>query len=383
MRAYAREDEERVHLQAQVRAWTSARLLADAQGAALESQLRTDLRRTNVMLRAVLALFTAIITAATLGLIYVTLQVRSDAASSVLLAMGAAGCLTAAELAVAKFRVYRFGVEEAWAAGGVLLAALSASIAASLSGMSHSETAGFAVAAVSGVAVYQRYGAVYALIAGIACAAAIPFQLGLPFAITRIAAASGLAGAFLAFRTLKRRHEGSFIADEYAIAQATAWAGVYLVINLQIQPWRDTNANAGWFYWATYAAVWLLPAAGLQLAIREKDRSLIAVNLLMALGTLATNKAYLGSEHQSWDPMLLGVLLMAAAIGVRRWLLAGPDGQRNGYTPLRILDADRELIRVAANLSAGFRPATGAAPVQPDPRFGGGRSGGGGASGAF
>ena len=78
MRAYSRDDEERVRLQAQVREWASADLIDAALGNALDAELRTDLRRTNSMLRGVLAFFTAIIIAAVAGFVVAFFQIRAD-----------------------------------------------------------------------------------------------------------------------------------------------------------------------------------------------------------------------------------------------------------------------------------------------------------------
>jgi hypothetical protein len=80
------------------------------------------------------------------------------------------------------------------------------------------------------------------------------------------------------------------------------------------------------FYWATYAAIWLLPATGFALAVRDKHRPMLWANLVMAIATLATNKPYLGWQQHTWDPVLLGALLLATAMVVRRWLSRGPDG---------------------------------------------------------
>ena len=143
--------------------------------------------------------------------------------------------------------------------------------------------------------------------------------------------------------------------------------------------WNLGTPSNTWFYWCTYAATWVMPAAGLFFAIREKDRTFLNVNLLMVLATLATNKPYLGWPRQTWDPMLLGLLLMGGAVLLRRWLAAGPDGQRRGFTPARILDRDRAMLTLLSTASVAWQkpsptPTAASAPSE----FTGGRSGGGG-----
>ena len=82
MRRYLPADEERIHVQALVREWTRAGLLGGAQGAALDVQLRTDLRRTNWPLRAVLALFTGVMVAASVGLVFVAFDIQGTSAAA-------------------------------------------------------------------------------------------------------------------------------------------------------------------------------------------------------------------------------------------------------------------------------------------------------------
>ena len=61
MRRYNGDDERRIRMQARVRDWMRAGLLRPEQGAALTAQLRADVKRTNDLLRAALALFTVLI----------------------------------------------------------------------------------------------------------------------------------------------------------------------------------------------------------------------------------------------------------------------------------------------------------------------------------
>ena len=76
----------------------------------------------------------------------------------------------------------------------------------------------------------------------------------------------------------------------------------------------------------------------------------------MALATLATNKAYLGRQPQSWDPILFGLLLMGTAIVIRRWLASGPNGERYGFTPVRTLSKHARLMTIVSTASAAFQP---------------------------
>ena len=129
---------------------------------------------------------------------------------------------------------------------------------------------------------------------------------------------------------------------------------------------------------------WVLPIAGLHLGIRDKDRALMDVSVAMGLVTLLTNKSYLGWARHEWDPILLGIFLMAAALSVRHWLSRGPGGMRHGFTPKRVLNQDSEALTLLRMASVTIQPNDPAARPEPAKSgLDGGRSGGGGASGSY
>jgi hypothetical protein len=106
------------------------------------------------------------------------------------------------------------------------------------------------------------------------------------------------------------------------------------------------------------------------------------VNLILAMITLITHKAYLHWPRHSWDPMIFGAMLIATALGLRRWLAAGSGGARNGFTPQRLLEEDRAALSVLRAVSLGVQPVGAPSPASPE-TFGGGRSGGGGAGASY
>jgi hypothetical protein len=111
---------------------------------------------------------------------------------------------------------------------------------------------------------------------------------------------------------------------------------------------------------------------------------MIDAGSITVLATLLSNKLYLGWTRQTWDPILLGALLIGTALTLRRWLASGPGRERYGFTPERVLASGDRALTAAAAISLALPQAPGAASkdhssVQP----GGGESGGGGASGSF
>lgn len=390
MRLYSDDDERRLRLQQRVRDWTRDGLLDASQAAALDLEIGSDLKRTNELLRAALAFFTVIVAVAAVALLVVTFHFdRDDTALATVLAVAAACCFAAADRIAGKARVYRYGVEESLAGLSVALACVATSLFIGHPLLSGRHGAAFGVGAVASFLVYRRFGFVYAGAAAMAFAALIPTQIGLDEAASRAGAAAVFAGLFAAVRPVRLRHGDEFPGDEYALLQAAACAGVYLALNVEISMaigWRDQSHGArDAFYWSTYAATWIVPASALLLAVRGKDRALLAVGLVEAGVTLATNKPYLGLPRQSWDPILFGLLLVSGALLVKRWLETGVDGQRGGYTADRMAARDREWLTVVSNLSAavpaGRRPDRAEPPTST--AFQGGRSGGGGAGAGF
>jgi len=391
MRKYADGQERIIRAKRLADEWVRSGLIDAAQHERIAAGLQVDLRRTNRFLRLTLFGFGFLIIGAAVGLVGVTLDVKSATTAGTLFLIAAPAFALLGEFLIGRFRVYRFGVERASAASAaVLVAGGSGLIAGSSLGVAYGDRQTFAaliVGSAAAFAVYTRYGYVYAAVGAMLCASLAPFQLHLPDTVQRLLAAAILGGCFIAARLKRRKYGDEFPGDEYGSIQASAWLGMYLTLNLHVLFALVTRPLASPFYWFTYAMIWTLPAAGLWLSIRDRDRPLLDVSLVMALGTLLTNKPYLGLARRPWDPILLGLLLMGVAILLRRWLAGGEDGTRDGFTAARLLSSDKDTRAGVAIASAAFHEAPTrphADPPPPDPFEGrGGRSGGGGAGGSF
>jgi hypothetical protein len=392
MRRYSDDVERRIRLQARVHDWARAGLLDADQGQRLESELRVDLRRTGIVLRGSLALFTALVVGATVGLVFVLFDIDEELAGSVTTALAAGACFKAADELASRYRLYRHGVEETLGVAAALLAAISAALLVSAVWSSRGDVplvAALTIGAAGSWTLYRRFGFRYAVLACMACTTLIPFQLHLPYAAERLLAGGVLAAWFVGARATRLHHGDEFPGDDAGVFQAAALAGVYLVANLHVTAGLTASHTpagvAPWFKWLTWLGIWVIPAAGLRLGIVEKDQPLIDASLVLALGTLVSNKPYFGWARQPWDPMLLGVVLLVVAVVGRRWLAAGRDGERAGFTSARILDRDLAALRTLGTVSVGVHPATDERmPASPDDAaFRGGRSGGAGAGGTF
>ncbi len=387
MRRYDLRDEERLRLQRHVRDWAGAGLLTVAQASAIDVELRTPLRSTGTMLRLGLAIFTFICAIAATAFVSVVFNVRGEGAAAALCGLAAVAAFVAADQFAGAKHFHRHGVEEALAVCAVAFATVSVVLTLGQIGRWSEDliAVGLTVAAGLSVLCYVRFGFQYAAIAALVLAALIPLPLEMRSEVKRLFAAAVCAGAFVTARVARSRASSEILEDDADVVSAAAFAGIYIALNLQLVPVElgVVRGEARWFWWLTYACTWLLPVAGLWRAIGARDRTQLRVSVVLLVVTLVTNKPYLGWARNTWDPMLLGVVLMVTALVVRRWLASGADHQRGGFTADRILPSEEEAVQLAGLASAAVHMRPGAQPVPTPPTFGDGRSGGGGATGSF
>ncbi len=387
MSAYHLDDERAIRTGRLVDDWTRSGLLSPEQRDILMPQMAVDLRRTNKFLRITLFVFGGIILQSALGLFAVALfDVSSAAGAGVLCLIVGAGCFRLASHLVSRYHLYRFGVEEAAALSAAGLVAIGAALLIAEAAAGDGPLIlGLATGAAMLTVLYVHFGYAYAAVFALIAAAALPFQFGSAEAVQRVVAVSVLAGAAAVARAARADHGDEYPGDGLMVIEAAAWLGIYGLVNLVLSSGWSGVDRSSTFHWITYAAIWVLPVIVLWLAIRGRERPLLWSGMAMALGTLLSNKEYLGSPRHEWDPMVFGLLLMATAVGVRRWLAAGEDGLRHGYTASRLVASDRDLTGHLAMVSAAHVdvPVSASAPAADPSLGGGGRSGGSGVSGTF
>jgi hypothetical protein len=386
MSAYSDDQERAIRVMRLVQDWTKSGLLTAEQREQIAPELQVGLRRTNRFLRATMFVFGMMILQAFTGLLAIAFA-AGETAAAVLCAINAGLSYFAANWLATRSNLYRFGIEEAAAIASVGFAMASAAL---LFGMDSSSgdapvLAALVTGSLASFAIFLRFGYVYAATAAMVFAAAVPFVPGDSDLVQRLVSIAVLVVIFAVVRSFRNQHGREYPGDSYAIIEAAAWAGIYLLTNLQLSSWISQPEERTTFYWATYVATWVLPAIGLWIAVHDRHRVLLDVNAVLAIVTLMTNKPYLGAERQPYDPIAFGVLLIAVAIGLRRWLASGDDGSRNGFIAERILDSEKERLGVVGTLSVVHQGSVAShpQPASPPAVGGGGSSGGAGATGSF
>jgi hypothetical protein len=378
MNLYSQHDERTIRTQRHVEDWTRSGLLTPEQRDRIVPELHVDVRRTNRFLRITLFLFGYLIVNSMAGLVAFVLGL-GPTATAVLSLLAAAAFFAAAQTLVQRYRLYRFGIEEAAAVASASFFAVAAFIAFERFSMLQALIA----ATLASFVIFRRFGYVYAGIAATLFAAFVPLSLPAADTTRRLLAMMLMLTTF--FLARREDHEWEFPGDAYALIEATAWAALYFIANLKTSSWISYPDGVRPFYWATYVLIWILPGAGLIFAIRDRHRAMLDVNIVLALVTMISNTPYLGAEQKAYDPILFGVMLVAVAIGLRRWMASGGGGSRNGFVAHRVLESEKARLAMAGTASVLVPSAHPAhTHVDTGPAIGGGgRSGGAGSSGSF
>jgi hypothetical protein len=401
VRLYSASREETLRARKLLRDWVGEGILTKTQYQHLEQETVPDLRTTNIYLRLVLFLFTLIIVGAAAALFFVVfLSHPSEQTAGVFFLIFAVVCYAAAEVAVSQVRLYRYGIEEALVVCSVGF--LSVGMQAALFSGSYfpkqdvAQSVVPAAGALFSLWIWRRFGFSYAFLAAMIFVVFLPGYWTSSHSAQHVIVALFYATALACVAAVRPRRRFDYLDEGYSLVEALLWIGIYLDINLQLSSLNLLNRWWGGlpvamefarpFYWTTWVLIWCLPSVILARGVRRKDRFVIAAGAIAAVLTLVSNKPYLGWPRHTWDPMLLGILLTAVAVFIRRWLARGPDGVRHGFTDARLSGKDKRLLD-AGSTALGLLSPSSITPApqtsSPDFRFGGGHSGGGGASSDF
>jgi hypothetical protein len=396
VRLYTASSEETLRARKLLKDWAGEGLLTKEQYQRLEKETISELRTTNIFLRLILFLFTLLSVGAAVALFFVVFLSRpSEQTIGIFCLIFAAVCYAAAEVAVSRARLYRYGIEEALAVCSVGFLCVGMQLA-----FIRPDGVPFLVPAAGAVVslwIWHRFGLWYAFLAAMIFTAFLPGYWTSSHSAQHVIVAVIYGTGLICVAAVRSHHRSDYAEGAYSLVEAFLWLGIYLALNLKLSslnlpaPWwgGGTRAAAEFarpFYWTTWVIIWCLPPLVLARGIRQKDRFVIGVGAIVAVLTFVSNKPYLGWQRHTWDPMLLGVLLTGVALFIRRWLARGPGGVRHGFTAARLSGKDKHWMNAGSAVLGLVSPQSitpTPQPSSPDFRFGGGASGGGGAGGDY
>ena len=239
MRAYSASAEEAVDARNLLKDWLAESFITQAQYARMEPDTACELRRTNIFLRdRPVPLHPD--HRSRRRLLFSVLSPRpSQQTAGIFLLIFAALSYAAAEFAVSRFHLYRYGIEEALAVCSV--AFLCAGLLALLS--SSTEFLAPAAGILVSLWIWHRFGLPYAFLAAMIFVVWLsPYWTSSHPAQHVIVAVFYATGLIAVIAARPRDH---------SIAEALLWLGLYLAINLQLssvdllgQWWRGPAATS-------------------------------------------------------------------------------------------------------------------------------------------
>lgn len=125
----------------------------------------------------------------------------------------------------------------------------------------------------------------------------------------------------------------------------------------------------------------ILPVLFLLWGLRTRRRLILDTGALLAALSLLTFHYYF--RFGSIPITLFGLALIGAALGLNRLLRRSPDGELRGFTVSALLAPESEAVAPAAAIFAASATPASPQPEQDPFAPGGGRYGGGGASGRY
>jgi hypothetical protein len=380
---------------AQARAWQRAGLLDAGAVAVVEREWPDDRRRFGPVLRVLAFGFTVLATGAAFALVLELAGRHSDDTIGILALVFAGGLIASTELLKGPLRLCDAGLE---AATG-LLASLAFSggaiwLLSKLGPTSvYSGLVALLVAASAYAAASLRWGSTTSALVATACLAGALAQL--PGA--RLSWA--LAALILVPLTLRGERTPALPPSHRRSCQAVsllALVGLYVALHLGSYD-RQLLEDSVIYVHRELAHRWLfprglfvvattlVPIAVLALGLLRRRRTVLLLGAVLGAASLVTLRFYVHVAPLWLVLCASGAALVFLALGLRRWLDAGPGRERNGFTAEALAGDERGLrLLETAVAVAAVSPTARARGSAAEPfEAGGGGFGGGGASEKF
>lgn len=396
MRAEAAEADRRLEVREAARGWERAGAIDEATRKAVDAAYPDGRSRLGPVFRVLVFGFTVVAVNAMLGLFFLVMASGLEKAGWFLLLLFGLFLAAATEYQMGPLRRSQGGIESATAflAVGYLMGGLAWLLLEGWHGGNPPITLLLILLAlVLGAAAYRWGYWVFA-----AAAALVLFNLMARTGFGRVLWA--LVPLALAPVLLAAANSEGLVPAHRRCCQAMAVVALvclYLSVHLSSWDWRLLENMAGGRHLSEVGeasplrslfalATALVPIAILGWGIAARGRLLINLGLVGLLASIVTLRLYV-HVAPLWAALLMGGAgAIGLALALRRVLDSGPGHERRGFTA-ELLFADperRSALEVAAgvvSLSPAARPVDQA--VQPGFQGGGGRSGGGGATGEF
>jgi len=376
--------------------WLRRHLLTDTQHQALQAAYKPDFYRPGLFSRIGLMLFTCVGVAGAAALLAMFGAVARLEDFRLLGWAVALGCLGAQEIFIRELRHYRSGTDSALLYISLsVLALLLADWVESLTPLSSRYSADFGspyhtlvLLPLWGLLVLAtlRYAdrlvaaATYLVLLALLANWLLLFPMGrllLPFALMLAA-----AGVHWLVRRLRQRPDYPYYRSCLLVLEVLTLATFYLAGNYYIV--REGNAEISGLYLSEqiplaplfYLFTALIPLVYIVVGLRRPSRLWLLVGLAATAFSVFTLRYYRSVMPPELAAVLGGLFLLLLAVWAVRYLRPA----RHGLTSLA--DADQPT---SFNLESLVVAQTAAVPAAPTPgfEFGGGQSGGAGASGTY
>lgn len=393
MRADVAEADRRQEVREAARGWERAGAIGEATRAVIDAGYPDDRARLGPVFRVLVFGFTSVVVSSLFGLFGLFLRPALEQAGWLLLLLFGGVLVAAAELQIGTLRRRQGGTETATAflglaylAGGLLWLVFERGHL----GEDVSINLGLIlVASLFGAAGYRWGYTVFALASGVALFLLLARgPLGrLLWILVPIVLAPALLRAGDSPR-LAPAHRRSCQAVA-ALSLVFLYLAVHLgswdvgVVEMVTGHWHGQRGGGGGARPFFVVATALVPVLTLFWGIGTRRRLLINLGLVGLLASIATLRAYV-HMMPAWLALLVGGgVAMGLALALRRHLDSGAGHERSGFTAEPLFnDPDRRGTLEAAAGVVSLSPA--ARPMErPGFQGGGGRSGGGGATGEF
>jgi MFS family permease len=378
----------RSEVRSAARAWHAAGAIDEAVLRRIEAAYPEDHPRMSAAWRSVV--FT-IVTVAANALFFAIAEVLHEGTGAAPWLFFAVLLSAATELLLGRTRIGENGSAAATSFWAIVYAIAGIAIGESVRDSETAITTALLAAAVLFAAACWRWGfAVYGAFSAVAV-----FLLVARFPHGRVAwlllgtvlvvVAPGLQNRLSLAPPHRRAAGGVFLAAAAAVyAAVNRWSlGERLVESLQRgSPGRtEPNPTAIVLSWLATAA---FPALFILWGLRSRRTLVLDTGLALAALSLVTLRFYV---HLAPLWILLtgaGAALVLVALGLHRWLRRGPGEQRRGFTARPLYEERRRGLETAAVVAAFAPDASPAAAREPGTFTpGGGRYGGGGATGGY